>query len=53
MDANTNSTTKEITYDRQTRDYAAYLNDEFIGYFATYHDAELELNRLAFEALSH
>jgi hypothetical protein len=43
---------KRITYDRDTRDYRAELDGEVIGYFKTYHAAETELNRLAFEAAS-
>jgi hypothetical protein len=43
--------TKTIQYDRQTRDFAAYLDDNFIGYFATYHDAEVALDELAYEQL--
>lgn len=38
---------KEIRYDRASRDYAAYLGGELVGYFGSYHEAEVELDRLA------
>ena len=43
--------TKEIIYDRETRDYAAYLSGEYIGSFPNHHDAEVELDRLALELI--
>jgi len=43
---------KRIQYDRNTRDFAAYLNDEIIGYFGSYHEAEVELDRLASELIA-
>lgn len=45
--------TKRIQYDRQSKDFAAYLNEELIGYFGSYHAAEVEIDRLVFEALTH
>lgn len=45
------TTTKEIVFDRETRDYAMYLNGEFVGYAPCYHVAEVELDRLAYERL--
>lgn len=44
---------REIKYSRETRDYAMYLNGEFVGYASTYHDAEVELDRLVFDILNH
>jgi hypothetical protein len=44
--------TREIKYDRLTKDYAMTLNGEFVGYAASYHAAEIELDRLAFELLN-
>lgn len=44
---------KEIKFDRETRDYAMYLDGELVGYARTYHEAEVELNRIVFEQLSH
>lgn len=44
--------TKSIAYDRHTRDFAAYLNGELIGYFPNHLQAENELNRLVYETLS-
>jgi len=43
--------TKHIQFDRETKDFAAYLNSEYIGSFATRHEAEVELDRLAYEQL--
>lgn len=43
---------KRIEYDRATRDYAAYLDGEFIGYFGSYHAAEVALDKLVYEALT-
>ena len=37
---------KTIQYDRETRDYAMYVNGELVGYAATYHAAEVELDYL-------
>jgi hypothetical protein len=42
---------KLIRYDRETKDFAAYLNGEYIGSFATRGAAEVELDRLAYEQL--
>lgn len=42
---------KNIRYDRATRDYAAYLDDRLIGFFANHHAAEVELDRVAHELL--
>lgn len=44
---------KEIVYDRETRDYAMYLDGELMGFARTYHDAEVELDRIAYELLTH
>ncbi len=43
---------KEITYNRHDHDYAAYLNDEYIGSFKSHLAAETELDRLAYEQLA-
>lgn len=45
--------TKEIKFDRTTKDFAMYLNGKLVGYAATRHEAETELDRLVFEALTH
>ena len=42
---------KTITFDRLTKDYAAYLDGQLVGYFRTHRAAQAELDRLAFEAL--
>lgn len=36
----------EIVYDEVTRDYAMYVDDELVGFAATYHDAEVILQDL-------
>ncbi len=43
---------KEIVYDRETRDYAMYLDDELVGFARSYHEAETILDQLVFELLS-
>ena len=43
---------KEIVYDRETRDYAMYLDGELVGFTRTYHEAEIELDSLVFELMS-
>ena len=42
---------KEIKYDRETRDYAMYLDGELIGFARTYHEAEVTLDQLVFELM--
>lgn len=43
---------KEIAYDRETGDYAMYLDGELVGFARTYHEAEQVLDQLVFELLS-
>lgn len=43
---------KQIAYDRQTKDFAMYLDGELTGYARTYLEAEISLNELAYELLS-
>jgi hypothetical protein len=43
---------KEIVYDRETRDYAMYLDNELVGFARTYHEAEVMLDRLVYELIS-
>lgn len=45
-------TEKRITFNRHTKDFDAYLNEQYIGSFRSYHDAEIELNRLALAQLT-
>ena len=42
---------KSIAYDRETRDFAARLNGELIGYFGNYSDAENALDQVAYDQL--
>jgi hypothetical protein len=42
---------KTIVYDRETHDYAMYLDDELVGFARTYHEAEITLDQLIFELL--
>lgn len=43
---------KEISYDRETRDYAMYLDGELVGFARTYHEAEITLDQLVFALIS-
>lgn len=43
---------REIVYDRETRDYAMYLDGELVGFARTYHEAEVALDQLVFELVS-
>ena len=43
---------KTILFDRESRDYAMYLDDELVGFARTYHEAEVTLDQLVFEILS-
>lgn len=43
---------KEICYDRETRDYAMYLDGELIGFARTYHEAEITLDQLVFDLMT-
>lgn len=42
---------KSIVYDRESRDYAMYLDGELIGFARTYQEAEITLDQLVFELL--
>ncbi len=42
---------KTIMYDRESRDYAMYLDGELIGFARTYQEAEVTLDQLVFELL--
>lgn len=44
---------KSIRYDCITHDYRGELDGQLIGYFKTQHDAEVELNRVAYDWLTH
>ena len=50
----TNSTTfeKSIRYDRITRDYRAELDGQLIGYYPSYHAAEVALDQVAYDLLA-
>lgn len=50
-DAPVTAPVKTITYDPITKDYRMDLDDEFVGYERSYHAAEVELDRLAYEQL--
>lgn len=43
---------KEIVYDRETRDYAMYLDGELVGFARNYHEAEIALDQLVFELMN-
>lgn len=42
---------KRIQYDRHTHDFAAYVDDVLIGYFASYGAAERACNEYVYETL--
>lgn len=44
---------KEIVYDRETHDYAMYLDGELVGFARTYAEAEATLNELVYEIIIH
>ena len=44
---------KEIVYVHETRDYAMYLDGELVGFARTYHEAEVLLDLLVYELLTH
>ena len=43
---------REIVYDRETRDYAMYLDGELVGFDRTYSQAEVTLDQLVFELMT-
>jgi len=43
---------RTIRYDRDTRDFAAYVDDVLIGFFSTYHTAELACDAYVFDTLT-
>ncbi|HEU4324479.1 MAG TPA: hypothetical protein VFS21_15160 [Roseiflexaceae bacterium] len=58
MDTNRESTTipaqgKHIAHQRDTREYAMYLDGALIGYARTYDEAERTLDSSVYETLSH
>lgn len=44
---------KEIIYDRETHDFAMYLDGELVGFARTYVEAEITLDQLVFELISN
>lgn len=42
---------KAIVYDRETRDFALYLNGELVGFARTYQEGEATLDALITERL--
>lgn len=49
---NTGLYKKEIVWDKETRDYACYLDSELVGFARTYTEAEVMLDQLVFELIS-
>lgn len=43
---------KQIVYDRETKDFAMYLDGELVGYARTYLEAEVTLDQLVYELLA-
>jgi hypothetical protein len=44
---------KSIQYDRTTKDYAAYLDGQLIGLYSSHHAAEVALDQVSYERLTH
>lgn len=44
---------KYITLDRETKDYAMFLDGQLVGYAATYNEAETQLNQVYHDQLVH
>lgn len=44
--------TTEIKYDRETRDYAVFVNGTIIGYARTYSEGEFMANAYRYDALT-
>ncbi len=54
MDAQQSTTSRtEIKYDRESRDFAMYLDGELIGYARNYHEAEITLSDLLLTQAQH
>ena len=43
---------RTIRYDRATRDFAAYVEDVLIGFFGSYHAAELACDAYVYDTLT-
>ncbi|HMO58725.1 MAG TPA: hypothetical protein PKA05_15100 [Roseiflexaceae bacterium] len=43
---------KEIIFNRDTHDFAMYLDGELVGFARTYREAEVALDQLVFDLLS-
>ena len=44
---------KAIYYDRETGDYAMFLNRQYLGHAPTYHAAEQEITAVSHDQLTH
>lgn len=44
---------REIIWDKETHDYAMYLDGELIGFARTYQDAQETLEYLVLQLMSH
>jgi len=42
---------KNIVFERESHDYAMYLDGELVGFARTYYEAETTLDQLVFELL--
>jgi hypothetical protein len=47
------TTERQIIYSKEDHDYTALLGGQYVGSYATYHEAEVELDRLALELLTY
>ena len=46
-------TGREIKYDRLTKDFAAYVDGVLIGFYGSYHAAEVACDQYTFAELTH
>jgi hypothetical protein len=44
---------KEIRYSRASRDFDLYLSGQYVGSRATYHEAEVALDEIILDKLTH
>ena len=49
--SNTTTFEKSISYDRETHDFKATLDGNYIGHFNSYHEAEVALDQVAYDLL--
>jgi hypothetical protein len=43
---------REVLYDRETRDYALYLDGQIVGYARTRHEGDARLNAIVYQRMA-